>query len=125
MDKIIVYVFLFIIWIIVWYLIAKIYFLVKIKKLQKQSVSKSKQVILGQVNEKIAPFLPNFNYNVKDLVFVGKGIDYIVFDGLSNGELKQIVFLEIKTWKSKQNKNERLIEKIVSSKKIKYEIFRI
>jgi len=41
--------------------------------------------------------LPNFPYHYKDLVFLGKGIDYLVFDGLSEGNLKEIVFLEIKS----------------------------
>jgi predicted Holliday junction resolvase-like endonuclease len=49
------------------------------------------------VSEKVAPFLPGFPYNCKDLVFIGKGIDYLVFDGLANGMLKQIILLEIKS----------------------------
>jgi len=71
--------------------------LVKIKGQRQNAVDRSRSVVLGHVNEKIAPLLPNFPYYYKDLVFLGKGIDYLVFDGLSHGDLKQIVFLEIKT----------------------------
>jgi predicted Holliday junction resolvase-like endonuclease len=49
------------------------------------------------VTEKVAPALPGFPYNCKDLVFIGKGIDYLVFDGLASGELEQIILLEIKS----------------------------
>jgi predicted Holliday junction resolvase-like endonuclease len=41
--------------------------------------------------------LPGFPYDCKDLVFIGKGIDYLVFDGLARGELEQIILLEIKS----------------------------
>lgn len=65
------------------YLLAKIYFLIKMKGHRQDAVDRSRSVVLGHVNEKIAPLLPNFPYHYKDLVFLGKGIDYLVFDGLS------------------------------------------
>ena len=69
--------------------------------------------------------MPDIPYHPKDMVFVWKGVDYVVFDGLSWWALKQIVFLEIKTWKSNQNRNEKQIEKIVNLKKVKYELKQI
>ena len=62
------------------YLLARIYFLVRIKSSRKAAVSQSRSVVLGHVNEKIAPLLPNFPYYYKDLMFLGKGVDYLVFD---------------------------------------------
>lgn len=58
-------------------------------------------------------------------MFMGKGVDYVVFDGLHEGNLRQIVFLEIKTWRSRQNNREKEIQHIVDSKRIKYEIMRL
>ena len=113
------------IWSLIWFLLAKIYYYIKLHKQRKKAIQNSKKVILGQVNEQIAPLLPNFKYNFKDIVFIWKWIDYIVFDWLSQWELKQIVFLEIKTWKSILNKNEKQIQKIVNDKKIKYEILKL
>lgn len=80
---------------------------------------------MWQVNEKIAPLLPNFPYNYKDLVFIWKGIDYLVFDGLSTGNLREIVFLEVKSWVSNLNRNERMIKNCLNSWKISYDILRI
>ncbi|MBU0627330.1 hypothetical protein KKH82_08190 [Patescibacteria group bacterium] len=65
------------------YLIAKVYFMSKLKHQRKDAVSRSRSVVLGDVNEKMAPLLPDFPYFYKDLVYMGKGIDYLVFDGLS------------------------------------------
>lgn len=50
---------------------------------RKDAVDRSRSVVLGHVHEKIAPLLPHFPYSYKDLVFLGKGVDYLVFDGLS------------------------------------------
>lgn len=114
-----------IIWLIIWYLFAKIHFWIKNKSVRKDAIWRSKSVILWQVNEKIAPILPQFNYNYKDLVFIWKWIDYIVFDWLSEWNLNKIVFLEIKTWKSNLNKNEKSIKSKLEESKVEYEIMRI
>jgi predicted Holliday junction resolvase-like endonuclease len=74
--------------------------------------------------EKTAPLLPWFQYKIRDMTFVGKGIDYIIFDGLSSGNLKEIVFLEIKSGSSTQNNNEKMIEEIIKRGKVRYEVMR-
>lgn len=112
------------VWIIIWYLISKLFFTVKIKKQRKDAVRRSRNVVLGHVNEKIAPLLPDFPYHYKDLVFVGKWIDYIVFDGLSRWNLKRIVFLEVKTNSSGLNRNESMIKSCINKKQVEYEIYR-
>jgi predicted Holliday junction resolvase-like endonuclease len=61
---------------------------------------------------------------MRDMTFVGKGIDYIIFDGLSSGNLKEIVFLEIKSGSSTQNNNEKMIEDIIKKGKVRYEVLR-
>ncbi|MFZ2150594.1 MAG: Holliday junction resolvase-like protein [Candidatus Absconditicoccaceae bacterium] len=114
-----------IIGLIIGYLIAKIYFQVKIKGQRQEAVSRSRSVLLGNVNEKIAPLLPNFPYYYKDMVFVGKGIDYVVFNGLSAGTLKNIIFLEIKSGTSTLNRNERMIKECTENKKVYYDIYNI
>ena len=114
-----------IIWFIVGYLIWKIIKHTELRKQRKMSVKKSRSIILWEVAEKITPILPNLPYHTKDMNFLWKWVDYIIFDGLSEWNLKQIVFLEVKSWKSRQNKNEKDIENIIKSKKIKYEILKV
>jgi predicted Holliday junction resolvase-like endonuclease len=79
---------------------------------------------LGHVHEKIAPLLPNFPYQYKDLMFLGKWVDYLVFDGLSAGNLKKIVFLEIKSGVSSLNRNEQMIKNCLAEKRVSYEVRR-
>ena len=97
----------------------------KIRKHRKNAVARSSSVILGQVAEKIAPLLPDFPYNYKDLTFLGKGIDYIVFNWLSHKDVQEIVFIEIKTGKSSLNANEKMIKKCIDAGRVRYEIIRL
>jgi hypothetical protein len=54
-----------------------------IREARGDAIGRSKSVILGEVYEKIAPLIQGFPYRARDMIFVGKGVDYIVFDGLS------------------------------------------
>lgn len=109
---------------IVWYLIAKVYFMIGVKKQRNDAVKRSRSVVLGHVHEKIAPLLPNFPYSYKDLVFLWKGVDYLVLNGLSKWNLREIVFLEIKSGTSQLNRNEQMLKNCVNQKRVRYEVWK-
>lgn len=64
---------------------------------RRDAVRRSESVLRGQAYEKILPYLPEFPYDPADMVFVGRGVDYVVFDGLSSGGVRSVVFLEVKS----------------------------
>ena len=107
------------------YFIWKIIKHFEIRKHRNEAVRKSRSVILWESYEKLVPISWAIPYFSKDMNFVWKWVDYIVFDGLSNWNLKKIIFLEVKTWRSQLNKNERQIEKAIKEKRISYEIIRL
>lgn len=113
------------IWVGIWILIGKVIKYKTLKSERELSVKKSKSVILWEVYEKVLPFLPNFPYKPRDMVFVGKWIDYIVFDGLSEWNLKNIIFLEVKSGASRLNQNEKMIQHNVLKKNIEYKEYRV
>ena len=90
----------------------------KEQELRKDAIDKSKSVIAGRVAEQLIPYMGSFEYNPKDARFLGSPIDFVVFDGLDAGELKQIVFVEVKTNKSKMSGREKQVKAIVDSKNI-------
>jgi len=106
-------------------LLAGIKFNKEISKIRKDAVTRSRSVLTGQFIEEISPFLPHFPYNPKDLKFLGSPVDFIVFDGISNQELKEVIFLEIKTGNSKLNFNEKKLKEIIDNKKVCYREYRI
>ena len=114
-----------IIWVIVGFVITKLTVHSAVKNARYKSVKQARNVILWDVNEKLAPALPWFPYDFKDMVFIWKWIDYLVFDWLASGHLRKIVLLEIKSWQSLLNKNESMIKNAVWNWLISYEIFRV
>ncbi len=114
-----------IVWFLVWWLVSKVYFLQHRSHDRKLAVKQSKSTTLWYVSEKIAPLLPDFPYSYKDLVFLWKWVDYVCFDGLSEGEVKQVVLIEIKTGKSQLNKNETMIKTAIDKWKVSRETIRL
>ena len=90
------------------------------KEMRQDAIQKSKSTIAGKVTEHFIPYLPEFNYNPKDARFLGTPIDFIVFDGLDEGELRGVIFAEIKTNTSKLSKRERQLRDVVQAKKVEW-----
>ena len=101
-----------------------IYFYIQKKRIEKR-IKISARLISGKTIEKLLPFFKNFKYNPHDLRFVGDPIDYIIFDGYSEGKIKQIVFLEIKSGKSKLSKIQNEIKEMIEKRKVKWEELKI
>ena len=112
-------------WLIIWFLVAKLTVHSAVKSARSSAAKQSRSVILWDVNEKLAPALPWFPYDFKDMVFIWKWIDYLVFDWLASGHLRRIVLLEIKSWNSLLNRNESSIKAAVWAWLVSYEVFRV
>ena len=83
------------------------------------SQKKSSEVRLGQITEQLTPFLEKFKYNPKKARFIGMPIDYIVFED------NKIIFIEVKSGKSKMSKNQNAIKKLIESGKVEFETIQI
>ncbi|WP_319579773.1 Holliday junction resolvase-like protein [uncultured Methanospirillum sp.] len=67
------------------------------RNIRQDAIKRSKDVIHGKVTEHLIPFFPSFPWNPTDARFLGSPIDFIVFDGLSEGEVKEIILVEVKS----------------------------
>lgn len=97
----------------------------EIRAYRRDATTRSRSVLLGEVYEKVAPFLPEFPFAARDMVFLGKGVDCIVFDGLSEGKLERIVFLELKSGNSRLSRNEAMIRDAIRRNKVDYQELRL
>lgn len=91
---------------------------------RQDAISKSQSIMMGKTLEHLIPFFPEFKWNPRDARFLGSPTDLIVFDGLSEGHLRQIVFVEIKTNTSQLNEREKQIRDIVGKGLVKWEEIR-
>lgn len=93
------------------------------RRIRESAVRQSEAVIKGKVTEHLMPFFPGFKYNPKDARFIGTPVDLIVFDGLSESDVRRIVFLEVKTGKTGAiSPRERLVKRCVEEGKVRYEV---
>lgn len=93
------------------------------KKIREDAIKQSEAVIRGKVTEHLMPFFPDFKYNPKDVRFIGTPVDLVVFDGLSENEVRKVVFLEVKTGKTASlSTRERVVRNCVENKNVVYEI---
>jgi len=95
------------------------------KRIKEKSVSASRRSLVGKFIERFVPFLSNVKYAAADMHFMGSPIDYIVFDGLRDDEIKKIIFLEVKTGESKLTKREKSLKDAVNKRKVKWEEVRV
>ena len=93
------------------------------KNIRQDAVKKSASVIRGKVTEHLIPYFPEFEYNPKDARFLGTPVDFIIFDGLSEGEMNKVVFVEVKSGKTGVlSKREKLVRECIDRGKVSYEI---
>jgi predicted Holliday junction resolvase-like endonuclease len=90
------------------------------KRIRQGAVKQAQAVIAGKVHEQLVPYLPNFPFNPKDVRFLGSPVDLVVFDGLDQGELGRIVFLEVKTGSAVLTPRERQVRAAVKAGRVEW-----
>jgi len=97
----------------------------KTKRIQRNyqimlSQKKSSEVRVGKIGENMAPFLKDWPYDPNRFRFLGNPVDGIQF---TNDE---IIFVEIKTGKSKLTKTQRAVRNLLRKKDaVSFATFRI
>ena len=97
----------------------------QIKAARKDSTDRQRSTIKGQISETIAPWSMNAVNSVKELNFLGNPIDFVGFKGLDGDDEVEIKFIEVKSGKSKLNKNQRRVRDAVNAKRIEWVEVRI
>lgn len=94
---------------------------------RRDATKRSRSVLGGKAGEQLAPLVPAFcdRFDPSEARFLGAPIDYVVFDGLGAGTLREVVLVEVKTGGSQLNANERQVERAVSEGRVSFEILRL
>ena len=92
----------------------------EVKLARKDTSQRQRTVIKGQISEVLAPWSIESVNSVKELSFLGSPIDFVGFKGLDGEGEIDIKFIEVKSGKSRLNKNQRRIRDAVSAKRIEW-----
>lgn len=96
--------------------------------IRKDSLERSRSILRGQATEHLIPLTIN-SISPKDFRFMGNPIDYIIFNGLSAvadktaEDLESVIFLDIKTGKSRLTKVQRRIKKCIESGRVQFVVY--
>lgn len=95
------------------------------RAVRRDAVQRSEAVTVGKVSEQLLPLVRDFPYSPKDARFLGSPVDFVIFDGLTEGRLERIVFLEVKTRQGALTSRERAIRDVVRARKVEWEELRV
>ena len=109
--------------------IASLYFLIWRLRysaaIREDAVQRSLAVTAGKVYEQLVPYLPEFGFNPKDARFLGSPVDLVVFDGLSAGDVRRVVFLEVKTGGAPLTARERQVRAVIEAREVAWAELRL
>ncbi|HET9383543.1 MAG TPA: Holliday junction resolvase-like protein [Gemmatimonadales bacterium] len=86
--------------------------------IRENAVQRSLAVTAGKVHEQLVPYLPEFGFNPKDARFLGSPVDLVIFDGLADGEVRRVVFLEVKTGSAPLTTRERQVRNVIDAREV-------
>jgi len=86
----------------------------------KLALRGSARSLAGKTAEQWAPFLEGFPGNVNEARFLGAPIDYLVFRGLADGEVTEVVFVEVKSGRGKLTTAERALRDCIKDRRVRW-----
>jgi predicted Holliday junction resolvase-like endonuclease len=89
------------------------------------AIQRSQAVTAGKVFEQLVPYLPNFPFDPRDVRFLGSPVDFVVFEGLSAGEVTRVVFVEVKTGSAELSGRERRVRDAVLDRRVAWHELRV
>jgi predicted Holliday junction resolvase-like endonuclease len=96
----------------------------KVEEIVKNRLKQSRAVLGGLVSEQMAPLLPGFPFDPGDCRFVGKPIDLIVFKGMNEKAITEVVFLEVKSGSARAlNDQEKRLRDAVNAGRVSWAQF--
>lgn len=92
---------------------------------RKDAIMKSRAVLGGHFTENLAPYFPDFPFLPTECRFVGKPIDFIVFKGMDEKTISEVVFVEVKSGNAKLSPQEKNLKEAIDKKRVRFEEYRI
>jgi len=107
------------------WLLARLRMIGHVRAARRDAVRRSASVTTGKVFEQLVPWLPDFDFNPRDARFLGSPVDFVVFDGLDDGEVRRIVFVEVKTGGAGLSTRERRVRDAIRAGRIEWAEHRV
>ncbi len=97
----------------------------KIPEQRADAINRSRASLGGKFSENLSPYFPDFPFHPTEMRWLGSPVDYIVFKGMDNDLIDEIVFLEIKSGKSALTAREKQLKRLVEEGKVSWKEYRM
>ena len=95
------------------------------RAVRRDAIRRSLAVVTGKVSEQLVPHFPHFPFAPQDARFLGSPVDFVVFDGLSEGAVRRVVFVEVKTGSARVSSREQGVRDAVSQGAVEWMELRV
>jgi predicted Holliday junction resolvase-like endonuclease len=93
----------------------------KVEGIVKARLKASRAVLGGLVSEQMAPLLPGFPFDPGDCRFIGKPVDFLVFKGMNQKAITEVIFLEVKSGTGRAlNDQEKRLREAVKAGRVRW-----
>ena len=97
----------------------------KLPQIRQDAIKQSRAVLSGQFSEQIAPYLPEFPFKPTEARFIGKPVDFVIFKGMDEKKIDEVVFVEVKSGQSQLSKVEKTLKETIQNKKVNWHEYKI
>lgn len=96
----------------------------QIKQITQKTAKTTAAVNIGKTLEKVLPVAKDFKWIVPDTKVLGDPIDLLIFNGLSNGKVDSLSFVEVKSGAARLNPHQKSIRDAIADNKVSYGVFK-
>jgi predicted Holliday junction resolvase-like endonuclease len=96
----------------------------QIKQITEKTAKTTAAVNIGKTLEKVLPVAKDFKWVVPDTKVLGDPIDLLIFNGLSNGKVDSLSFVEVKSGAARLNGHQKSIRDAIADHKVSYGVFK-
>jgi predicted Holliday junction resolvase-like endonuclease len=97
----------------------------KESKMREAAVERGRKKVGSVIQKLMTPGIASFKFNPYDIKLITHPIDYIVFDGMNNDDLKEIILLSKSVNSSDLGSLRSQIKRVVNEKKFEWRIARL
>src|SRR5262249_41490705 len=93
---------------------------------RREFEQRSRSTMRGQIAEHVVPFLPDFPKDLRasEARFIGKPVDFLIFKGMDEQNITELVFVEIKTGKARVTNSEKQVRDAIIEKRVRWHEYR-
>ncbi len=97
----------------------------KIPEQRADAINRSRASLGGKFSENLSPYFPDFPFHPTEMRWLGSPVDYVVFKGLDNDKIEELIFLEVKSGKSVLTVREKQIKRLIEEKKVSWKEYKV